>query len=253
MRQFNLTCRKCEQKFTAESGAAKTCSNCRKCKQCGNVVRLSNHRFCSQSCSAKFNYNNNPKCKQAIDKRIFVKTCDTCFQKFESKCGSRIRCPKCCICKMCGKQMPDATDDFCGLSCAGKWKYQNYETVRKAMLSGVYCKQRGEAISKAHTGKPKLNLRGEKNPNWKGGTYRTERHTDMGRVEYVEWRRSVFARDGFKCMNKLCTSESSKLHAHHILSWKDHPDKRYDVANGVTVCVPCHKMIHSSKSCLVQL
>jgi hypothetical protein len=253
MRQFNLKCKKCGNEFIAESGAKKTCFDCRKCVQCGNQNRCFGHKFCSKKCSAKFNFHNNTKIQEVINKRIFVKTCDTCFQKFESKSGSRIRCQKCCVCKFCGKQMKDATDDFCGLSCAGKWRYQNSEKVRAAMLSGVYCEHRGKSISMAIAGKPRPYMRGENNPNWKGGTYGTERHADMGRTEYVQWRKSVFSRDSYKCMNKLCTSGSSRLHAHHILSWKDHPDKRYDVANGVTVCVPCHKLIHSSKSCLVQL
>ena len=253
MRQFNLTCKKCGQKFIAESGAAKACSNCRKCKKCGIEVKYSHLQFCSTICSGKFRYANDSKCVDAIKKRIFIKTCDRCMQQFKSKTGNRIRCQKCCVCKNCGKQMPDASDDFCGNSCAGKWKYKNSDKVKAALISVIYCKQRGLSISKARKGKPRYDMRGDKNPQWNGGTSRIERHTEMGRVEYVEWRRAVFARDGFKCMNKLCTSGSSKLHAHHILSWKDHPDKRYDVANGITACVPCPKMIHSSKSCLVQL
>lgn len=253
MRQFNLTCKKCGAGFAAESGASKTCADCRKCKQCGNQLRYSHLQFCSSKCCGKFRYANDPRCIETIKNRIFTKTCDRCMQQFEAKAGNAIRCKKCCVCKLCGKQMPNATDDFCGNSCAGKWKYKNYEKVKSCLLSGVYCKKRRESISKAISGKPRPYLRGEKNPNWKGGTYATERNAEMGRVEYIEWRRAVFARDGFKCMNKLCTSGSSKLHAHHILMWKDHADKRYDIANGVTVCVPCHKMIHSSKSCLVQL
>jgi len=253
MRQFNLACKKCGARFAAQSGACKTCNECRKCKQCGNQLRYSHLQFCSYKCSGKFRYVNDPKCSETIKNRVFIKTCDRCMQQFESKSGIAIRCKKCCVCKLCKKQMPNAAHTFCGNRCAGKWKYHNSEKVKSALLAGVYSKQRGESISKAITGKPRLYFRGEKNPNWKGGTYLTERNAEMGRVEYAEWRRSVFARDGFKCMNKLCTSGSSKLHAHHILSWKDHPDKRYDAANGVTVCVPCHKMIHSSKSCLVQL
>jgi hypothetical protein len=253
MRQFNLKCKKCGDEFVGKSGAAKACDNCRRCKECGKTLCGSYRQFCSQSCSGKFKYKNNPKCKEAVDRRIFVKTCDTCLEKFESKTGSRIRCQKCCVCKLCGKQMPNATDDFCGNSCAGKWKYRNSEKVRAAMLSGVYCEQRGKSISKASAGKPRYDLRGKNNPNWKGGVDRSLRQVEMGRTEYVQWRKSVFSRDSYKCMNKLCTSGSSKLHAHHILPWKDHSDKRYDVANGVTVCVPCHKLIHSSKSCLVQL
>ena len=30
------------------------------------------------------------------------------------------------------------------------------------------------------------------------------------------------------------------LEIHHILPYRAYPDKRYDVDNGMTLCVPCH-------------
>lgn len=50
-----------------------------------------------------------------------------------------------------------------------------------------------------------------------------------------QWSRSVKNRDGWKCRisNKDC---SGRLESHHILGWKDHPELRYEVNNGITLC-----------------
>ena len=82
--------------------------------------------------------------------------------------------------------------------------------------------------------------RGENAYHWKGGTYGTERHRDMGRQEYKQWRSGVFKRDNWTC--QTCRARGGYLEAHHIKSWKDYPELRYDVANGVTLCLPCHKL-----------
>ena len=54
-------------------------------------------------------------------------------------------------------------------------------------------------------------------------------------VANKDWRREVRNRDGWKCriFNQEC---SGKLVAHHILGWKAHPELRYEVKNGITLC-----------------
>lgn len=54
---------------------------------------------------------------------------------------------------------------------------------------------------------------------------------------YREWKRKVFERDENKCCD--CGS-SEKLHAHHIVPWKENESLRFDVANGKTLCISCH-------------
>ena len=81
-------------------------------------------------------------------------------------------------------------------------------------------------------------MRGENNPNWKGGTYGTERHTLMGRVEYVNWRQAVFTRDDYTC--QLCGERGGKLNADHIKPYSLYPHLRLDLDNGQTLCVLCH-------------
>ena len=50
-----------------------------------------------------------------------------------------------------------------------------------------------------------------------------------------EWSRSVKNRDCWKCMmsNGDC---SGHVEAHHILSWRDYPELRYELKNGITLC-----------------
>ena len=43
---------------------------------------------------------------------------------------------------------------------------------------------------------------------------------------------------GFRC------GDHGKMNAHHIKAAKDFPELRYDVHNGICLCVECHKQIH---------
>jgi len=59
--------------------------------------------------------------------------------------------------------------------------------------------------------------------------------------EYIEWRDAVYRRDGYTCQE--CGAQS-ELNAHHIKSWARHPELRFDVSNGVTLCKTCHAKKH---------
>lgn len=50
-----------------------------------------------------------------------------------------------------------------------------------------------------------------------------------------------------KDRDKKCTECGSvyDLHAHHIKQYKDHPELRHDVNNGITLCGNCHRKWHS--------
>jgi len=65
------------------------------------------------------------------------------------------------------------------------------------------------------------------------------------RNEYPElyiWRKEVLKRDNYTC--KRC-GKAKNIEAHHIERWVDAPEKRFDVANGISLCEKCHKLIHS--------
>lgn len=61
-------------------------------------------------------------------------------------------------------------------------------------------------------------------------------------TEYKAWRKSVFERDHYTC--QVCGARGVKINAHHRKEYAFFPDLRYDLNNGVTLCVPCHKTVH---------
>lgn len=83
--------------------------------------------------------------------------------------------------------------------------------------------------------------RGKENPNWKGG-HDSEVQRARKDNRYAIWRKSIFERDNYTCQK--CGIRGGSLHAHHIKDWASNKALRFDIENGLTVCVPCHRKIH---------
>lgn len=60
----------------------------------------------------------------------------------------------------------------------------------------------------------------------------THRHQD--------WAKAILARDDYTCQD--CGQRGGKLHAHHEQSVMQRPDLALELDNGVTLCVPCHRV-----------
>jgi 5-methylcytosine-specific restriction endonuclease McrA len=75
--------------------------------------------------------------------------------------------------------------------------------------------------------------RGEKHHLWEGGQH--ERINPEG----VAWRRAVLERDHFYCRRCLARRH---LQVHHVLPFASHPERRWDVDNGITLCADCHRL-----------
>ena len=112
-----------------------------------------------------------------------------------------------------------------------------------------------ETEFKAGGGKPNnayIFPRGNKNPSWSGGIYRTFRQKVMKLPEYIKWRKEVFSRDSHTCQH--CSVVGGELHAHHMCPYiriiNDNDIKTltqaisclllWDINNGVTLCKKCH-------------
>jgi hypothetical protein len=70
----------------------------------------------------------------------------------------------------------------------------------------------------------------------------TEEHVEVSRYpdDWDVLRREVYARDGYKCVN--CLSSTERLHAHHIV-----PAARggtHALSNLATLCESCHIRTH---------
>lgn len=53
---------------------------------------------------------------------------------------------------------------------------------------------------------------------------------------YKEWQQAVFAKDGYKCV--IC-GNTNDLTADHIFPVVSHPELKYQVSNGRTLCDKC--------------
>lgn len=118
------------------------------------------------------------------------------------------------ICRFCGKVISIQKNRgkvlFCNNKCYTEWKKQQI---------------------------------GKKCFAWKNGNTPIEK-AERKRSEYKDWRKAVFERDNFIC--QICLKRGEKLNAHHIKSFSKYPDSRYDVSNGITLCISCHRSIHKS-------
>ena len=104
----------------------------------------------------------------------------------------------------------------------------------KALLSQIASKRK---LSEEHKAKISASLKGANHHNWKGGvTYPifALRKTK----EHRHWRNAVLERDGHRCTE--CSISDTRLDAHHIKSFTLFPELRFDINNGIAVCVSCH-------------
>ncbi len=81
--------------------------------------------------------------------------------------------------------------------------------------------------------------KGPLSPAWKGGKS-LERNNWQASIAAKEWRKAVFERDNYTCV-ECGDNTGGNLNADHIKPWAYYPDLRTDINNGRTLCVPCHK------------
>lgn len=196
------------------------------CKECGNKFASVNkgQSFCSKKC------------------------CDT-FKKGRPVPSRRKRVS--CACVICGniyERTASNPGKFCSKGC---WSVRNppkeYKCagcdvvfIARSSSNPRYCSRGCYARHK------RVICTGPNSHRWKGGKTKINQIL-RGRADYDDWRETVFTRDCFTCQQCGARSQKGKsvyLHAHHIKGWADYPDLRYEVSNGMTLCVPCHRKKH---------
>jgi len=106
-------------------------------------------------------------------------------------------------------------------------------------MSIAHQHQRGTYGTPAYRERLSATKLGELNPSWKGGVT-PERRACRNSREYEAWRQQVLDRYDWQCV--VCGQFAPV--AHHLQSFCDNPDLRFEVGNGMALCVDCHIAFH---------
>jgi len=202
------------------------------CKHCGNKHKVGDNRiqYCSIAC-----YNTHTKTK-GIDG---YKKCEVCDVEFPYR--------KTLLVRNCGV-VHCVRSRFCSKKCSTYWRSvlnnpsKNPETARKISQAKKNSQPThlwtDDAIQKR-----RITISGDGHWNWQGG--KTDENKKRRKsYETRQWRKAVFDRDNYTCVlckRRSCAEDHVYLQADHIKPWSTHPDLRWDIDNGRTLCVECHR------------
>lgn len=189
--------------------------------------------------------NHNTNCRKHkrhnFPPKIFHETrlCKQCGQSFVIDNPRAAYCnncknPTCVICGKTFRRRHIGDNNTCSFKCA---RARGYKTHRTQLVC-KYCEQGFYPIS-GHTKQKYCS---------KSCAYADKQKIDIDQkrrsAAYRKWRQQVIKRDDYTCQQ--CGS-TQKLQAHHVKSWEDFPELRYDIDNGLTLCSDCHSRIHGAK------
>ena len=134
-----------------------------------------------------------------------------------------------------GKKRPEVAI-FLGMAQKGK----SLSEKHKMKLSRAL---KGRKMTLETRKKMSLARRGAGSSNWKGGISNKNKRIRAG-MDFSIWRNGVFKRDDYTC--RKCKTRGTTLHPHHIFSFAQYEDLRFEVANGITFCEGCHLIFHKT-------
>lgn len=142
---------------------------------------------------------------------------------------------------------------FCSRKCTDEWRKSNFTGAANPNFRGGldrrtcgHCGSEFECrkassikfCSKPCADKGGFRYEGEQHPN-----YRPTSRRRSQRGKHGAWARAVISRDQATCQHCGATEG---LHAHHIKPFETHPELRWELDNGLTLCGPCHWKVHST-------
>lgn len=212
------------------------------CKTCNKIFKVKHfyskkeRKYCSQQCyweslRESLKGTNNPHYKGKLSKKCLA--CGKIFEVYPNSFDKKqIFCSLNCYIKAVR-----LTDKTC-LICGKTFHTKNHE--------GKFCSRECHHLYRLKRpirywlGKKRENLSKEKNPAWKGGI---TKNSELLRstTEFKKWRRKVFERDTYTC--RICFQKGGVLEPHHIANVAAHLELAFDINNGVTLCINCHKKV----------
>lgn len=183
-----------------------------------------------------------------MPKPAIKKVCKHCKSEFQTRHYETEFCSITCFnnhrkvlinvsCLGCGQDFSPRKSNtkFCSIACSNRYKPKR--KLKTCSFCGKEIKGRGKKFcSSACCGYAQ-----QQKLKFKGLTYQQKRAILLKRKDYVEWRTSVFTRDGYQC--RICENKGY-IEAHHIIPWANAPALRYNPNNGITLCKKCHRKVH---------
>jgi 5-methylcytosine-specific restriction endonuclease McrA len=205
----------------------------RTCEQCGKDFLAwstkPNAKFCSNQCKFTAAKKGRKPYVWPKERRLTrPRVCEQCGKAFLASAqavslGKGRFCSRQCYGASIRTALVDRTCDECGKS------FQVYpHVVRNG--GGHFCSRSCSAKSK----------RGPLSCHWQGGI--TSRRVGAA---HHRWSSAVKDRDNRTCQR--CGKKGGRLHAHHIQSYRRHPELAFVVSNGITLCHDCHWDVHRGK------
>lgn len=125
---------------------------------------------------------------------------------------------------------------YCSIDCYNKVKKKRRQSINTEFKKGGISPNKGKKLPWCTK---------EKHWNWQGGI--SEYKITLSK-EWKEWREKVFKRDKYTCKDcgvKNGNGKTIYLHPHHIKPKSKYPNLIFNVDNGMTLCIPCHKRTDS--------
>lgn len=122
---------------------------------------------------------------------------------------------------------------LCECNCGGLTPLAMYTNARLG-----YYKGKPLSFIRGHNAGIK---KGSESHAWRGG--KTPKSIIIRQSkEHRSWAKQVKERDNYTCQE--CGKYPARVHSHHIKSFAKYPELRFDLDNGITLCIDCHSDIH---------
>jgi len=147
--------------------------------------------------------------------------------------------------KLQGRKMPHVANSNKTRQLSQKTIEMRSKVAKQLWLNQDFREKMSQPLSNETKLKISAALQGEKHYLYKkdrNSLVKSEKkHLDSC---YKDWVKGVKNRDNWRCRiaNDDC---SGRLEAHHILRWSSHPELRYNLNNGITLC----RFHHPLKKC----
>lgn len=149
------------------------------------------------------------------------------------------------------------TYKYCSYACRGAWRSAHFSGANNPNWKGGVgvkeCQFCGNPFThEILTTFNKMKFCSKPCADMGGFRYRGKEHWNYSESarrknrggSHRKWVNAVISRDGATCQQ--CGATNVELHAHHKESFREYPEKRFDVDNGITLCYRCHWDLHTA-------